>query len=213
MTKQPNPARKHPAHLPNQARHNKPVLLFVTVCALDRAVNTFATEEMHGILKEAWANARSHQIGAYVLMPDHIHLFCVPAAIDSENVAKWVRYWKVLVTKKLGGSRACATQGAEACAAPGEGHASACLGRADARPSEGNVGGSRACATVAQRPAPLPERAQKSIFQRDCWDTQLRAGDSYHEKWEYVRNNPVRKGLATSADKWPYWGIINELVW
>jgi hypothetical protein len=55
--------------------------------------------------------------------------------------------------------------------------------------------------------------AQKSIFQRDCWDTQLRVGDSYHEKWEYVRNNPVRKGLAASADEWLYWGIINELVW
>jgi putative transposase len=181
--------RNHPTHRTNLERHNKPVLLFVTVCALDRTVNTFATEEMHGILKEAWASAQSHHVGAYVLMPDHIHLFCAPAAFDSENVAKWVRFWKVLVTKKLGvsriertgGSRACATYGAEACAAPGK-----------ILPLVGTP---------------------KSIFQRDCWDTQLRAGDSYHEKWEYVRNNPVRKGLAFSADVWPFWGVMNELVW
>lgn len=167
--------RKHPTHLPNMARHNTPVLIFVTVCALDRTVNTFATNEMHGMLQEAWNNATSHRVGAYVLMPDHIHLFCAPTSMDSESVAKWVRYWKVLVTKKLGGSRACAT--------------------------------------VAQRPAPLPESAQKSLFQRDCGDTQLRAGDNYHDKWEYVRNNPVRKGLVILADDWPYWGIKNEFVW
>jgi len=171
MTSRPNPARKHPTHLPNQERNNKPVLLFVTVCALDRTVNTFATEEMHGILKEAWASALSHQIGAYVLMPDHIHLFCAPASIDSENVAKWVSYWKWLVARKWN--------------------------------EKGRDGGSPSGGRSARPP----------LFQRDCWDTQLRAGDSYHEKWEYVRNNPVRKGLAASADEWPYWGIINELVW
>jgi putative transposase len=211
MTQKPNPVRKHPTHLPNQAWQNKPVLLFVTVCALDRTVNTFATEEMHGIVKEAWSSAQSHHVGAYVLMPDHIHLFCAPASFESENVAKWVRYWKVLVTKKLGGSRACATYGAEACAAPGEGHASACLGPADVCHSEADLGGSRACA-APKKTLPLLG-TPKSIFQRDCWDTQLRAGENYHEKWEYVRNNPVRKGLAASADEWPYCGVINEFVW
>jgi hypothetical protein len=53
----------------------------------------------------------------------------------------------------------------------------------------------------------------KSIFQRDCWDTQLRWGERYHEKWEYMRNNPVRKGLAACADAWPYGGVMHELVW
>jgi len=53
----------------------------------------------------------------------------------------------------------------------------------------------------------------QSIFQRDCWDTQMRTGDAYREKCAYVRNNPVRKGLVENADDWPYQGEINVLRW
>ena len=58
-----------------------------------------------------------------------------------------------------------------------------------------------------------PVEAEKPLWQRDYWDRQLRKGDNYHEKWEYVRNNPVRAGLATNADDWPYQGELNELQW
>ena len=51
------------------------------------------------------------------------------------------------------------------------------------------------------------------VWQRDFWDTQLRKGDSYSEKWNYVVNNPVRAGLAANADEWPYQGEICELQW
>ena len=51
------------------------------------------------------------------------------------------------------------------------------------------------------------------LWQRDCWDTQLRYGESYAGKWEYVRANPVRKGLAESADSWPFQGEMNVLMW
>ena len=51
------------------------------------------------------------------------------------------------------------------------------------------------------------------LFQRDCWDRQLRTGESYAQKWEYVRNNPVRKGLVAHADEWPYQGQMNVLEW
>lgn len=47
----------------------------------------------------------------------------------------------------------------------------------------------------------------------DCWDTQLRAGESYDAKWEYVRQNGVRHGLATAANEWPYQGELNILQW
>ena len=50
-------------------------------------------------------------------------------------------------------------------------------------------------------------------WQRDFWDTQLRSGDSYTEKWHYVRNNPVRRGLAPSADLWPFQGELHHLRW
>ena len=45
------------------------------------------------------------------------------------------------------------------------------------------------------------------------WDTRLRRSESYHDKWEYVRHNPVRKGLVTRAEDWPYQGMLNELRW
>jgi hypothetical protein len=51
------------------------------------------------------------------------------------------------------------------------------------------------------------------IWQMDCWDTQLRAGQSYGAKWDYVRNNAVRHGLVARAEDWPYQGELNILPW
>jgi putative transposase len=51
------------------------------------------------------------------------------------------------------------------------------------------------------------------VWQRHHWDRQLRRGESYDEKWEYVRNNPVRHGYIVDADDWPYQGELNELRW
>ena len=39
-------------------------------------------------------------------------------------------------------------------------------------------------------------------FQRDFWDTRLRDEAHYAEKFRYVCNNPVRKGLCASAREW-----------
>ena len=50
-------------------------------------------------------------------------------------------------------------------------------------------------------------------WQPRCWDTRLRAGESYEQKWEYVRSNPVRHGLVASANDWPYQGELNVLPW
>lgn len=56
---------------------------------------------------------------------------------------------------------------------------------------------------------PLPFK----LWQRDYWDTQLRHGESYSDKWDYVRNNPVRKGLVGAPEAWPYQGEIFPLTW
>lgn len=58
-----------------------------------------------------------------------------------------------------------------------------------------------------------PRPSDQPIWQRDFWDTQLRRGDSYGAKWEYVRANPVRRGLVDSSDEWPYAGEIERLDW
>jgi putative transposase len=59
----------------------------------------------------------------------------------------------------------------------------------------------------------LPEEPSGSIWQRDLWDRQLRSGDSYAVKWEYVRSNPVRHELIEKAEDWPYQGELHQLPW
>ncbi len=148
--------RKKPVHLPHISRFNQPVILFVTVCTNNRKM-ILANEQMHVILKHAWSMAHQYHIGLYMIMPDHLHLFCAPAVRNAEKINKWAGYWKRLVSKQL-------TQYAP-------------------------------------------------IWQRDCWDIQLRHSDHYHEKWEYVRENPVRKGLVSCPEEWPYQGCLNNLLW
>ena len=56
--------------------------------------------------------------------------------------------------------------------------------------------------------SPTGRRLQKSVWQRRFFDHVLRSEESYAQKWEYVRDNPVRAGLVTDADDWPYAGEI-----
>ena len=42
-------------------------------------------------------------------------------------------------------------------------------------------------------------------FQSDCFEHRIRNAAEFAEKWNYICQNPVRKGLVTSADEWPYW--------
>lgn len=50
-------------------------------------------------------------------------------------------------------------------------------------------------------------------WQRSHWDTRLRTGAAYDAKWEYVVENPVRKGLVARAEDWPYAGELHHLQW
>ncbi len=151
-----HPERRRPAHHSFVERSNRMPILFLTVCTQDRK-EILANPVVHETLLEAWQSAGQWLVGCYVIMPNHLHLFCSPVNRDAENVARWVAYWKRLVSIRL----------------------------PDYRP----------------------------LWQRDCWDTQLRHHESYSEKWAYVRNNPVRAGLVEHADDWTYQGIVNHLPW
>jgi putative transposase len=50
--------------------------------------------------------------------------------------------------------------------------------------------------------------AATTIWQRGFFDHVIRNSESYSEKWDYVRANPVRAGLVASADEWPFQGEI-----
>ena len=56
-----------------------------------------------------------------------------------------------------------------------------------------------------------PERL--GAWQRLSWHHRLRRDESYQEKWEYVRNNPVRAGFVLHPNDWPYQGELNVLRW
>ncbi|MEN8255019.1 MAG: transposase [Verrucomicrobiota bacterium] len=45
-------------------------------------------------------------------------------------------------------------------------------------------------------------------WQPGFFDHVLRSADSYSEKWDYVRNNPVRAGLVECPGDWKYQGVI-----
>jgi putative transposase len=51
----------------------------------------------------------------------------------------------------------------------------------------------------------------KPHWQEGFFDHLLRSHESYSEKWEYVRMNPVRTGLSQTPEAWPYQGEITEL--
>jgi REP element-mobilizing transposase RayT len=47
-----------------------------------------------------------------------------------------------------------------------------------------------------------------SHWQPGFFDHILRHSESYSEKWDYVRNNPVKADLVKHHDDWPYQGEI-----
>ena len=48
--------------------------------------------------------------------------------------------------------------------------------------------------------SPTGRRLQTRLWQRGFFDHVLRSDQSYSEKWNYVRDNPVRAGLVANAD-------------
>ncbi len=157
----PEQIRHYPAHQPAVEFFNRPIVVFLTVCSAQRK-SVFAEERVHKALLNAWQSADRWCVGRYVIMPDHLHLFCSPAVREYPALKDWVRYWKSMTSRMLG------------------------------------AGGT------------APSR---SIWQRDFWDTQLRTHESYGEKWEYVRRNPVRAGLVTCPESWPFQGEVCSLRW
>src|SRR6476620_4063273 len=150
--------RRHPVHQAPHEAFNTPIIIYVTVVTKERKT-ILANHAAHAALVDAWTTACKWVVGRYVVMPDHVHLFCAPGLQVIEPLMNWVAFWK----------------------------------------------------SNSARTWPRPEDAP--IWQRHFWDIQLRRGESYEEKWEYVLANPVRAGLVARGEDWPYQGELNELRW
>ncbi len=155
---EPLPSRRKPVHFPPIDKFNAPVIIFLTVCTQSRK-RILAKQDVHQLLVEAWAHTTQWRVGHYVIMPDHVHLFCAPSDIDHEPLSKWVQYWKSYSSKRW------------------------------------------------------PRPQEQPVWQKSFWDTQLRDGERYEEKWEYVRANPVRAGLVSRVEEWEYCGEVYRFEW
>jgi putative transposase len=54
---------------------------------------------------------------------------------------------------------------------------------------------------------------KKPHWQEGFFDHVLRSAESYSQKWEYVRMNPVRAGFCQKAEDWPFQGEIVSIAY
>jgi len=107
-------------------------------------------------LHEIWRHtATAWLVSDYLLMPDHLHLFCAPRDLKF-TIERRMGFWKDRFAKT--------------------------------HPDTGT-------------------------FQPGGFHHRLRDGESYSQKWQYVRENPVRGGLVTRDEDWPYFGRVHDIRW
>jgi REP-associated tyrosine transposase len=51
-----------------------------------------------------------------------------------------------------------------------------------------------------------------TVWQEEFFDHVLRSSESYSQKWNYVKENPVRARLVKKSDDWPFEGEIESLM-
>jgi putative transposase len=92
------PQRKRPAHFPTVTLGFRSIIIFLTVCTRHRRP-LLANDEAAGLILEAWQAANFWHVGRYVIMPDHIHLFCAPNTFPPRPLGKWIEFWRNQVTR------------------------------------------------------------------------------------------------------------------
>ena len=211
------PEHHHPSHNSVMTyQDNRSVILFVTV-TVDKRLPVLANELAHACIINAWQAVRDWIVGRYVIMPDHLHFFCSPATCPPEDFHRWMRRWKAQVSRtfpiglRMVGERLPRLDDWAATSAappvPCQGAPQRERSRLSRPTGARGTGGELAATSAA-----IPKRLGP-LLQHNCWDRQLRSGESYSQKWQYVRNNPVRKGLVANVDEWPYQGELNMLQW
>jgi putative transposase len=132
-----------------------PNWIFLTVCTAKR-MHWLAQPSVQRILHDIWKHtATAWLVSDYLLMPDHLHLFCAPSD-PRFTLERWIAFWKDPFAKT----------------------------HPDARK-----------------------------FQAGGFHHRLRDDENYAQKWQYVRENPVRHGLVARPERWPYFGRVHEIRW
>jgi putative transposase len=92
------PHRKRPAHFPSVMVGFRSIIIFLTVCTRHRKA-LLANDEGAQLILESWQTANFWRVGRYVIMPEHIHLFCAPNTFPPQALKKWIEYWRNQVTR------------------------------------------------------------------------------------------------------------------
>ena len=71
---------------------NNPTIAFLTVCT-DKRQKGLANAKVHKALVKTWTAANQWLVGHYVIMPNHIHMFCAPRT-NNHSIEQWITYWK-----------------------------------------------------------------------------------------------------------------------
>ena len=80
-----------------------PNWLFLTVCT-DKRGRWLAQPAIQRALHDIWKNtATAWLVSDYLLMPDHLHLFCAPRELRF-TVERWIAFWKDRFAKTLPGA-------------------------------------------------------------------------------------------------------------
>jgi putative transposase len=93
-----HPHRTRPAHFPTLEAGSRSVIIFLTVCTKGRRP-LLANHEAAQLLSRTWAAANVGRVGRYVILPDHVHLFCAPNTFPPQPLKNWVSFWKNSVTR------------------------------------------------------------------------------------------------------------------
>ena len=148
------PGRRTPAKGVHLAP-GRPNWVFLTVRTENHG-SWLAQVAVQNALHEVWENsATAWLVSDYLLMPDHLHLFCAPCDVTF-SIERWTDFWQDNFAK-------------------------------------------------------AQEKSEK--FQTGGSHQRLRDGESYSQKWQYVRENPVRAGLVKRPEEWPYFGRVHEIRW
>src|SRR5437588_7423968 len=92
------PNRSHPAEGVFIFR-DQPTIVFVTICSRKRRAN-LANDSVPKALVESWRAGTAWLIGSYLIMPDHVHLFCAPQS-EQHRLEEWVSFWRRRLRRQL----------------------------------------------------------------------------------------------------------------
>jgi putative transposase len=75
-----------------------PNWVFLTICTEDRK-RWLAQPTVHRALHDIWLHtATAWLVSDYLLMPDHLHLFCAPHDLKF-TIERWIAFWKDQLAK------------------------------------------------------------------------------------------------------------------